>query len=134
MQKKVGLSENFTEKVGDAIELESYGEKDEFDIVLLPNFLHHFDIETNIKVLKKACDCLKEKGKVVIVDMIPDDQRLHKKGAINFAGVMLSTTLKGDTYTYSQYNEMLLKAGFKSTPSYYDLSYGVAQTICIAKK
>lgn len=131
---KEGLSKNFIEKVGDAIKLESYGEKNEFDIVLIPNFAHHFDVTTIIQIFKKSFDCLKDTGKIVIVDMVPDDERMKKFGAIEFSCTMLATTKKGDTYSYSEYSHMLKEAGFEGRVKFSDISFGVAQTIIIASK
>lgn len=129
-----GLSKNFIEKVGDAIKLESYGEKDEYDLVLIPNFVHHFDIRTNVRTFKKAYACLKDTGKMCIVDMIPDDQRMYRNGAIDFATVMLATTKQGDTYTFSEYSNMIQEAGFKGNIYFSDVPLGVAQTIVIVSK
>ena len=84
-----------------------------YDLVLLPNFLHHFDRPTCEQIIAKAHAALVPGGRLAIVEFIPDDDRSGPPDAVRFALVMLSGTPGGDAYTYAEYREMLAHTGFK---------------------
>ena len=46
----------------------------DYDLILLFNFIHHYDIDTNIKLLQKAQAALKPGGQVAIFDQIESKQ------------------------------------------------------------
>jgi 2-polyprenyl-3-methyl-5-hydroxy-6-metoxy-1,4-benzoquinol methylase len=83
-----------------------------YDLVLLPNFLHHFDPPTCEQILRRAHAALVPGGRVVIVEFIPNDDRTGPPEALSFALVMLATTPAGDAYTFAEYEKMLRAAGF----------------------
>jgi ubiquinone/menaquinone biosynthesis C-methylase UbiE len=84
----------------------------DYDLVLLPNFLHHFDPPTCEQLLRRARAALAPEGRVVIVEFVPDDDRSGPPEAVSFSLVMLATTPAGDAYTFRQYESMLRAAGF----------------------
>jgi 2-polyprenyl-3-methyl-5-hydroxy-6-metoxy-1,4-benzoquinol methylase len=83
-----------------------------YDIVLLPNFLHHFDVHTCEKLLKKIRNSLTIVGRVVVFDFIPNPDRVTPANAASFALTMLATTPSGDAYTFAEYESMFNNAGF----------------------
>jgi SAM-dependent methyltransferase len=83
-----------------------------YDLVLLPNFLHHFDRAGCERLLAKAHAALAPGGRVVIVEFVPDDDRHGPPAALAFGLVMLATTPAGDAYTFAEYRAMLRAAGF----------------------
>jgi len=83
----------------------------DYDAVLLTNFLHHFDPETNIGLLKKAHAALKPQGQVVMLEFIPNEDRVSPPQAAMFSVVMFSTTPHGDAYTFPQLAKMCSEAG-----------------------
>ena len=83
-----------------------------YDLVMLPNFLHHFDAETCALLLKKVKASLAPGGRVVAVEFVPNEDRVSPPFAAAFALVMLATTPKGDAYTASGLNAMARAAGF----------------------
>lgn len=83
----------------------------EYDVVLLPNFLHHFDHSTCEILLKKIKGILKDDGCVVTLEFVPNEDRISPESAW-FSIVMLATTPAGDAYTFSEYSTMFTKAGF----------------------
>ena len=85
---------------------------DGYDLVLLPNFLHHFDPPTCEQLLAKARAALAPGGRVVIVEFVPDDDRSGPADAVRFSLVMLAGTPAGDAYTFAEYQTMLGHAGF----------------------
>lgn len=104
-----GVGARFERRPGDAF---ATGFGSGYDLVLLPNFLHHFDPAANDPLLRKAHRALAPGGRVVVVDFIPNEDRVSPVPAATFGLVMLALTPGGDVYTFSQYAEMLARAGF----------------------
>jgi hypothetical protein len=52
-------------------------------------------------------------GRVVIVEFVPNDDRITPPAAASFSLIMLGTTPEGDAYTFAEYNAMLTAAGFR---------------------
>ncbi len=88
---------------------------DGYDLVLFPNFFHHFDVPTCERLLTKARAALAPGGRVVIVEFVPKDDRSGPPDAVRFALVMLAGTPAGDAYTFAEYQTMLRNAGFGAT-------------------
>lgn len=83
-----------------------------FDLILLPNFLHHFDYATNVSLLKKVWHALAPAGRVAVVEFVPNEDRVSPPDGALFAMRMLGTTPAGDAYTFSEIGRMLREAGF----------------------
>ena len=83
-----------------------------YDLVLLTNFLHHFDIPTCETLLRKVCAALKPGGRAVTVEFVPNEDRVSPPTAAAFSMMMLGTTEGGDAYTFSEYDRMFRNAGF----------------------
>ena len=107
--RRAGVAERFHTIAGSALEVPLGGP---YDLVLVPNFLHHFDPATCERFLEKAHAALAPGGRAVIVEFIPDEDRLGPPAAVRFALVMLAGTPAGDAYTFSEYETMLRRAGF----------------------
>jgi hypothetical protein len=82
--------------------------------VLLPNFLHHFNRETCIALLKKIHKALRPGGCVMALEFIPNEDRVTPPIPAQFSLMMLGVTPEGDAYTASEHKEMLHTAGFPS--------------------
>jgi ubiquinone/menaquinone biosynthesis C-methylase UbiE len=83
-----------------------------YDLVLLPNFLHHFDHATNVKLLKRVRAALKPGGRVATVEFVPNDDRITPPMAAGFSMMMLGSTESGDAYTFKELDAMFRDAGF----------------------
>jgi 2-polyprenyl-3-methyl-5-hydroxy-6-metoxy-1,4-benzoquinol methylase len=83
-----------------------------YDLVLLTNFLHHFDIPTNEELLRKVRAALKPGGRVATLEFVPNADRVTPPMSAAFAMTMLGTTRAGDAYTFSEYESMFRNAGF----------------------
>jgi SAM-dependent methyltransferase len=83
-----------------------------YDIVLLPNFIHHFDNPTNVTLLKKVRMALKAGGIAAIIEFVPNEDRVSPPDGALFAMRMLGTTPNGDAYTLAEIDGMLREAGF----------------------
>lgn len=83
-----------------------------YDLVLLPNFVHHFDYPTNVNLLKKVFAALRPGGMAAIVEFVPNEDRITPPDGAMFAMRMLGTTPAGDAYTLQELDQMLRDAGF----------------------
>ncbi|MFL6274741.1 MAG: methyltransferase [Blastocatellia bacterium] len=107
-----GVSRRHHKIPGSAFEVE-FGEG--YDIVLLTNFLHHFDPATNEQLLRKVHAALKPGGRAVTLEFVPNPDRVTPPTSAAFSMVMLATTAQGDAYTFAELDEMLRNAGFASS-------------------
>jgi ubiquinone/menaquinone biosynthesis C-methylase UbiE len=82
-----------------------------YDIILVPNFLHHFDPATNEKLLGKVHVALTPGGMVIAPEFIPNEDRISPPRDAMFSLQMLGTPA-GDAYTYSELETMFRNAGF----------------------
>ena len=85
-----------------------------FDLVLLTNFLHHFDEPTCVSFLCKVRAALDSGGRLVTLEFIPNEDRVTPPRSASFAMSMLLQTPAGDAYTESDLFRMLDAAGFTS--------------------
>jgi len=83
-----------------------------YDLVLLTNFLHHFDVATCETLLRRVHAALRPGGRAVTLEFVPDDDRVTPVEAATFSLVMLAMTPSGDAYTYAEYERMFRRAGF----------------------
>jgi 2-polyprenyl-3-methyl-5-hydroxy-6-metoxy-1,4-benzoquinol methylase len=83
-----------------------------YDVALMTNFLHHFDIPTCTTLLKKVAASLKPGGRIAVLEFVPNDDRVSPPMAASFAMQMLGGTPSGDAYTLAELTSMLKAAGF----------------------
>ena len=110
--KGAGVSDRFRTIRGSAFEVDL---DEGFDIVLLTNFLHHFDIPTCEGLLKKIHASLSDSGKIITLEFIPNEDRISPPEMAEFGLIMLATTPAGDAYTFSEYKRMFQNAGFSQS-------------------
>ena len=87
----------------------------DYDIVLIANFLHHFDPPTNERFLRKVHAALKSGGKAVTLEFCPNEDRVTPLTPARFAITMLQSTPHGDAYTFPELDAMFRHAGFASS-------------------
>ncbi len=104
-----GLETRYDTIAGSAFDVE-WGS--DYDLVLIPNFLHHFDREGCVSILGRARRALAPGGAALVVEMVPNDDQVSPPFAAAFAFVMLATTPKGDAWTARELQEMERSAGF----------------------
>jgi 2-polyprenyl-3-methyl-5-hydroxy-6-metoxy-1,4-benzoquinol methylase len=107
--KKLGVADRHTSLPGDAFTVEFGGP---YDMILMTNFFHHFDIPTCEGLMQKVSAALKPGGRCVTLDFVPNDDRVSPPMPASFALQMLGGTPAGDAYTMAQYSAMFDKAGF----------------------
>jgi 2-polyprenyl-3-methyl-5-hydroxy-6-metoxy-1,4-benzoquinol methylase len=125
-----GVADRYHPIPGDAFEI-SYGATD-YDTALLTNFLHHFDHATNVKLLRKVHQALKPGGVAVILEFVPNEDRVTPPEAAGFALTMLGATEGGDAYTFRELDNMCREAGFQ--PATRHAAEPSPETIVIARK
>ena len=104
-----GVADRFSTKPGSAFDVD-YGTG--YDIVLLTNFLHHFDVPTCETLLRKVHSSLAPGGRAVTLEFIPNDDRVTPPQAAAFSMMMLGSTPSGDAYTFAELDKMFQNAGF----------------------
>jgi len=109
---KAGVASRYHTLPGDAFRVE-FGTG--YDIVLITNFLHHFDVPACETFLKKVHATLAPGGRAATLEFIPNEDRVSPPVAAKFSMVMLASTPSGDAYTFAQYQKMFANAGFRST-------------------
>jgi 2-polyprenyl-3-methyl-5-hydroxy-6-metoxy-1,4-benzoquinol methylase/DNA-binding CsgD family transcriptional regulator len=107
--EKFGVASRHHLIEGSAFEVE-FG--DGYDVILLTNFLHHFDPATNETLLRKIHRSLADGGKVITLEFIPNDDRVSPPSEAMFSLVMLANTPAGDAFTFAELKEMFEAAGF----------------------
>ncbi len=85
-----------------------------YDLVLVPNFLHHFDPPTCVKFLKKLHAAMKPGATLAIVEFVPNEDRISPPMAAGFSIQMLGGTEAGDAYTFRELSGMATDAGFSN--------------------
>ncbi len=113
--RKAGVMERYDTLPGSAFDV-NYGGP--YDIVLLTNFLHHFDTPTCIGLLKKVHASLKPGGRAAALEFVPNEDRISPPMAASFSLVMLASTTSGDAYTFRELEAMYREAGFDGIRSH----------------
>lgn len=107
--EEAGVAARFHELPGSAFDVD-FGA--DYDLVLLTNFLHHFDAQTNERLLRKVHAALKPTGRAVTLEFVPNEDRVSPPVEASFALIMLGSTQAGDAYTFAELERMFARAGF----------------------
>ena len=102
-----------------------------YDVVLVTNFLHHFDQQTCTGFLRKVYAALKSGGKVVVLEFVPNPDRVSPPIPASFSLTMLAGTPSGNAYTFEELRQQLQDAGFKNISAH---PLPTPQTILLAQK
>lgn len=107
--RKAGVEKRYNMLPGSAFEVDFGGP---YDLVLLTNFLHHFDKLTCVGLLKKVRAALRRGGRAATLEFVPNEDRVSPPMPAAFSLTMLATTAAGDAYTLSELTSMYIDAGF----------------------
>jgi ubiquinone/menaquinone biosynthesis C-methylase UbiE len=86
-----------------------------YDVVLLTNFLHHFDPKGCEELLRKVHRALAPGGSAVTLEFVPDEDRVTPPLPAAFSLMMLAGTAGGDAYTFRELERMFANAGFSES-------------------
>jgi ubiquinone/menaquinone biosynthesis C-methylase UbiE len=114
--EQAGVGNRFRTLAGNAFEVElGTG----YDLVLLPNFLHHFDHDACVSLLGRIRHSLAPGGRTLALEFVPDEDRVSPPFQAGFAFYMLGSTPHGDAFTAADFDRMAREAGYagaKVTP------------------
>ena len=122
-----GVSGRYHTIPGSAFDVD-YGA--DYDLVLITNFLHHFDPPTCEELLRKVHAALKPKGRAVILEFVPNEDRVSPPIPARFSLAMLAGTPGGDAYTFAEHQRFLRNAGYSSAelhplpPTFFNVVIG----------
>ena len=108
--RDAGVLDRYETLAGSAFAVEYGGP---YDIVLLTNFLHHFDPLDCGRILRKVNASLKRGGRAAALEFVPNEDRVSPPMAAAFSLVMLASTVSGDAYTFRELAAMYADAGFE---------------------
>jgi ubiquinone/menaquinone biosynthesis C-methylase UbiE len=107
--QKAGVSDRYQTIPGSAFDVD-FGSG--YDLVLITNFLHHFDPPTCETLLRKVRAALADSGRAVTLEFVPNEDRVTPPDTAAFSMMMLTSTPSGDAYTFSELERMFANAGF----------------------
>lgn len=122
--RTAGMIDRYHLIPGDVFETELGGP---YDMIVAANFVHHFDKTANTTLFRSFISVLVPSGQLVLVDFVPNDDRVSPAIDAAFALNMLATTAHGNTYTFREFEAMLTDAGFRNVrqPEVGDLPHWV---------
>ena len=112
---QAGLADRYSTVGGDIFSAD-FGK--DYDLILLPNILHHFDAETNVKLLRRMRAALRSNGTLATVEFVPNPDRVSPPAAATFSLVMLTQTPSGDAFTLAELQGMFQQAGFGASTTH----------------
>lgn len=123
-----GVQDRYRTVAGDAFKVSFPGP---FDVALITNFLHHFDQPTCIDFLRKVHAALAPGGRVVVLEFVPNPDRISPPVPARFSLAMLANTPAGDAYTLAELQQQLGDAGFRNVSAH---PLPTPQTVLLAEK
>jgi 2-polyprenyl-3-methyl-5-hydroxy-6-metoxy-1,4-benzoquinol methylase len=127
--RRLGVAERHHLIPGDAFSV-NFGTG--YEAVLLTNFLHHFSPARNVVLLRKCVQAMNPGGRLVILEFVPNEDRVSPFGPAMFSATMLSTTPEGDAYTFRDLSDMCTQAGLEG-PQMVSLD-PMPQSLVLARK
>jgi SAM-dependent methyltransferase len=124
-----GVSGRYATRPGSAFETDLGSG---YDLVLLTNIFHHFDMPTCETLMRRVYAALKPGGKAITLEFVPNEDRVTPPAAAAFSLNMLVGTDAGDAYTFSEYEKMFANAGFAKT-ALHPVT-GMPQQVLISRK
>lgn len=110
--RAAGIGDRFSGVAGSAFDVDWGGG---YDLIMLPNFLHHFDHETCVALLRRVRASLAPGGRAIAVEFVPNPDRVSPPFPAVFSFMMLASTPAGDAYTEAELGRMARDAGFSGT-------------------
>jgi len=126
--RQAGVADRCRMIAGDAFKVD-YGTG--YDVALVTNFLHHYDAETCTTLLKKIAGALKPGGQAVVLDFVPNPDRVSPPMPAAFSLTMLADTVAGYAYTLLELRDQLERAGFRDVTAH---PTPTTETIVVGRK
>ncbi|HZR23784.1 MAG TPA: class I SAM-dependent methyltransferase [Vicinamibacterales bacterium] len=113
--QQAGVLNRYRTIAGDAFKVDWGGG---YDVALVTNFLHHYDAATCTTLLTKIHASLNPGGQVVVLEFVPNPDRVSPPLPASFSLTMLADTVAGDAYTFAELRDQLERAGFSDVSSH----------------
>ncbi len=108
--EREGVADRCTYLAGDLKQVDCGAEK--YDVALLGNIVHSEGEASSRDLFRRLHRALRPGGQLVVIDLLPNEERTGPAWPVIFALNMLVNTETGDTYTLSEYTQWLKEAGF----------------------
>jgi cyclopropane fatty-acyl-phospholipid synthase-like methyltransferase len=106
----------------------------DWDAILLFNLLHHYDLDTNHKLLRKAHAALRPGGKVAIFDQVAGKQFGSATSAlIRLVGLMYYLFADGRVFTRDELTGLLADTGFRNI-QFHPLRQSPGSSLFVAER
>ncbi|HLX38254.1 MAG TPA: methyltransferase, partial [Candidatus Binataceae bacterium] len=109
---KFGVAEQYDYLEGDLHEVD-FG-KDRYDLIILGHIIHGEGRENGQRLIERCAGALRERGMLLIAELIPNDDRSGPALPMLFGLNMMIHTPGGDVFTMKDYRGWLKDSGFKS--------------------
>jgi len=109
---KFGVAEQFDYLEGDLHQVDFGTER--YDLIVLGHIIHGEGRENGIALINRCAKALRERGLLLIAELIPHDDRSGPPLPMLFGLNMMIHTPGGDVFTMKEYRGWLKEAGFKS--------------------
>lgn len=109
--RRYGIEERYRFFGADVREADFGG--DNYDLALLGHICHCEGAQGSRGLIGKCFRALKTGGRLLIMDYLPDEERKSAFFPLLLAVNALLGTEEGDTFTFGQYRDWLLSAGFR---------------------
>ncbi len=113
--EQAGIADRFDTIPGNALEVDFGGK---YDLILIANLLHHFDILSCEALLFKVRAALAKGGRAVILGFQLNEDRVSPPLMAMLNMLLLGITPAGEHYTIPEYQRMCRDAGFSRTEAY----------------
>jgi 2-polyprenyl-3-methyl-5-hydroxy-6-metoxy-1,4-benzoquinol methylase len=125
--EELHIAERIEFKALDVATAESLGDGD-YDLALVSNMLHLFDPGGNRELLRKTAATLRRGGRILVTEIVPDDERSRSAYALMFAVEMLLRTPGGNVWTFAEIAGWLAAAGFVDVEQHPMIGHTMAIT------
>ena len=120
--KRLGVHDRYEYLPGN-VRGTNFGAK-KYDLILLGHICHSEGAKHSKRLIAKSARALKPGGRLLIMDMVPNEERTGPRFPVAFALNMLLHTTEGDTFTFSQYRSWLRAAGLARIEQLKSAAYG----------
>lgn len=103
----------------------------DYDLAILGNIIHMEGDDGTRRLFGKVHRALRPGGRLLIIDMVPNDARTGPPFPLIFALNMLVAANAGDTYTLAELHPWLTAAGFSAVDT---LDIGHHSPLVVARK
>ena len=111
--ERLGVTDRVTMLPGDVFEVLP---SRQVDVIIVSLVLHHYDLDTCSRLLRRLGGCLKRGGCIVIHDYLRGETSLEET-SIALLAVVMAVCTGGDIYTLGDYRRILRQSGFRGCRS-----------------